>query len=304
MSRRAYYPSLGVLVAVNILNFYDRHVIGALTEPIRKEFGLSDSQVGLIGSAFIWLYAIVGLPLGRAADSRSRKKLLAGGMLVWAALTGVAAMAANFTMLLFSRLGFAVGEAVVAPAATSWIGDLFPAGGRARPLALFMLGVPVGGALSYFFSGPVAQAYGWRTAMVLAAAPAGLSIPLLLCLAQPVRGAAELHHEPIAKSSMAAILKIPTMWWIIASGALLNFNMYAIGTFLPAFLSRIHGLTLARSGIATGVVFAVGGVAGGLLAGRLGDRVIHNRENGRLLVAAVLTGLGAPAAYLGVGAVS
>jgi len=161
--------SLTVLVAVNILNFYDRHVIGALTEPIRKEFGLSDSQVGLMGSAFIWLYALVGLPLGRMADAWSRRKLLASGMLVWSALTAMAAMATNYTMLLFSRLGFAVGEAVVAPAATSWIGDLFPAYQRARPLALFMLGVPVGGALSYFFSGPVAQAYGWRAAMVLAA---------------------------------------------------------------------------------------------------------------------------------------
>jgi MFS family permease len=138
--------------------------------------------------------------------------------------------------------------------------------------------------------------------MVLAAAPAVILIPFLLSLAEPVRGAAEAHREVMARSSMAAILKIPTMWWIILSGALLNFNMYAIGTFLPAFLSRIHGLTLARSGIATGVVFAVGGVAGGLLAGRLGDRVIRKRENGRLLVAAVLTGLGAPAAFLGVGA--
>jgi len=117
-----------------------------------------------------------------------------------------------------------------------------------------------------------------------------------------VRGAAETHHEPIARSSMAAILRIPTMWWIIASGALLNFNMYAIGTFLPAFLSRIHGLTLARSGIATGIVFAVGGVAGGLLAGRLGDRVIHRRENGRLLSAAAISAIGAPIGYLGIGA--
>ena len=72
--------ALAVLVAVNILNFYDRHVIGALTEPIRKEFSLSDAQVGLIGSAFIWLYAIVGLPLGRVADAWSRRKLLASGI--------------------------------------------------------------------------------------------------------------------------------------------------------------------------------------------------------------------------------
>jgi MFS family permease len=294
--------ALAVLVAVNILNFYDRHVIGALTEPIRKEFGLSDSQVGLMGSAFIWLYALVGLPLGRVADRWSRRKLLAGGMLVWSALTATAAMAVSYTMLLFSRLGFAVGEAVVAPAATSWIGDLFPAWERSRPLALFMLGVPVGGALSYFFSGPVAQAYGWRTAMVLAAVPAVVLIPILMRLAEPARGAAEVHREPLAQSSMATILKIPTMWWIIASGALLNFNMYAIGTFLPAFLSRIHGLTLARSGVATGIVFAIGGVAGGLLAGRLGDRVIHQRQNGRLLAAAAIAALGAPAGYLGIGA--
>ena len=301
MGRRAAYSSLAVLVAVNILNFYDRHVIGALTEPIRKDFGLTDSQVGLIGSAFIWLYALVGLPLGRASDSWSRKKLLAWGMAAWTALTGMAAMAANFTMLLFSRLGFAVGEAVVAPAATSWIGDLFPAGARSRPLALFMLGVPVGGALSYFFSGPVAQAYGWRAAMVLAAVPAVLLIPLLLRLAEPARGAAEAHRD-IGKASMIAILKIPTMWWIIASGALLNFNMYAIGTFLPAFLSRIHGLSLARSGIATGVIFALGGVSGGLLAGRLGDRIIQRRENGRMLAAAAISLAGAPAGYLGIGA--
>ena len=302
MNRRATYRSLGILVAVNVLNFYDRHVIGALTEPIRKEFGLSDAQVGLISSAFIWLYAIVGLPLGRIADSASRKKLLAGGVLVWSALTGMAAMAANYTMLLMSRLGFAVGEAVVAPAATSWIGDLFPATERSRPLALFMLGVPVGGALSYFFSGPVAQAYGWRAAMVLAAVPALILIPLLLRLAEPARGAAEAQPEVASRSSRVAILRIPTMGWIIASGALLNFNMYAIGIFLPAFLSRVHHLTLANSGIATGIVFAAGGLSGGFVAGRVGDRIIRRREDGRMLTAAVIAAIGAPLGYLGIGA--
>ncbi len=101
---------------------------------------------------------------------------------------------------------------------------------------------------------------------------------------------------------MLSILRIPTMWWIILSGALLNFNMYAIGTFLPAFLSRIHGLSLARSGIATGVVFAMGGISGGLAAARLGDRVVHRRENGRMLAAAGIAAIGAPVAWLGVSA--
>ena len=92
----------------------------------------------------------------------SRKKLLAGGILIWSMLTGLTSLATTYAMLVFARLGFAVGEAAVAPTATSWIGDLFPATRRATPLALFMIGVPVGGALAFFFSGPVAQAYGWR----------------------------------------------------------------------------------------------------------------------------------------------
>src|SRR5690242_8264819 len=302
MTRRGVYSTaLAVLVAVNILNFYDRHVIRALTESIRIQFGLNDSQVGLMGSSFVWLSAIVGLPLGRVADRSSRRKLLASGMAAWSLLTAMAALALNYTMLLFSRLGFAVGEAVVAPAATSWIGDIFPGTERSRPLALFMIGVPAGGALSYFFSGPVAQAYGWRTAMVLAAVPAIILIPILLRLTEPLRGAAETHRESSTASKLT-ILKIPTMWWIIASGALLNFNMYAVGTFLPAFLSRIHHLTLANSGIATGIVFAVGGVSGGLIAGRIGDRVIHKRKNGRMLAAAAIAAIGAPIAYFGIGA--
>ena len=90
------------------------------------------------------------------------------------------------------------------------------------------------------------------------------------------------------------------MWWIIASGALLNFSLYALATFLPAFLSRIHGLSLARSGIATGIVFASGGAFGGLAAARLGDRAILTRNDGRLLSAAAMSAIGAPFAYLGI----
>src|SRR5512140_2404005 len=94
--------ALIILVGINILNFYDRNVAGALTEPIRKEFHLSDTQIGLLGSAFIWLYAIVGVPLGRMADSTSRRKLLAGGVVVWSLLTAFAAFASNFGMLMVS----------------------------------------------------------------------------------------------------------------------------------------------------------------------------------------------------------
>jgi len=289
-----------VLFAVNVLNFYDRHVIGALTEPIRKEFHLTDTQVGLLGSIFIWLYAIVGLPFGRLADSASRKKVLAWAVVIWASLTASAALATNYALLLVSRVGLGVGEAGCAPAATSWLGDLFPSEKRSRVLALFMLGVPVGGALSFFFSGTLAQAYGWRAAVALAAAPALLLVPVLLILPEPPRGAAESRTVALDRSSIWTILRIPTLWWIIASGALLNFSMYALATFLPAFLSRVHGFSVASSGIATGVVYLVGGVTGGILAGQLGDAVIRLRKDGRLLTSSATALLAAPFACLGI----
>src|SRR5271155_537268 len=289
-----------VLFAINILNFYDRNVAGALTEPMRKEFHLSDSQIGLLGSAFIWIYAIFGVPLGRIADSASRKKLLAWGVVIWTVMTASAGLATTYAMLLLSRVGVGVGEAACAPTATSWLGDLFPQAKRSRVLALFMLGVPVGGALGFFFSGPIAQAYGWRAAMVFAAVPALLLVPALLMLDEPQRGASELHPAPLVRASMWNVLRIPTLWWIIASGALLNFNAYAFATFLPAFLSRVHGLSLARSGVATGIVYLAGGVSGGTIAGYLGDSIVHRRKDGRLLYAAVLALLAIPFACAGI----
>jgi MFS family permease len=163
-----------------------------------------------------------------------------------------------------------------------------------------MLGVPVGGALGYFFSGPLAEAYGWRAAMVFAAVPALLLVPALLTLQEPLRGASELHPAPLSRASMWNVLRIPTLWWIIASGALLNFNAYAFATFLPAFLSRVHGLSLARSGVATGIVYLAGGVSGGTIAGYLGDSIVHRRKDGRLLYAAVLALLAIPFACAGI----
>ncbi len=298
-SRRGASFAIVILFLINILNFYDRNVAGALVEPMRKEFHLNDTQVGLLGTAFTVLYAIIGVPLGRVADLWSRKRLLAGGMLIWGILTALAAVVTSFGGLMISRLGVGVGEAACAPTATSWIGDLVAPAKRARALALFMLGVPVGGALSYFFSGPIAQAYGWRTAMVIAAIPAFLLLPVLLFLDEPRRGASETHPYVEARTSMFSVLRIPTLWWIIASGALINFNMYAIGTFMPALLGRIHGLKVGPSGIATGVLYMAGGLAGGLLAGWIGDRIIHKRQDGRLLAAAAISLAGAPFAYFG-----
>src|SRR5215467_12616509 len=213
---------LAVLVAINLLNFYDRHVAGAVVEPVRKEFSLTDTQIGMLNTVFTVLYGIVGLPLGRLADKVSRKKLLAVGITVWALFTASSRWIQSYAFLVVSRLGVGVGEATAAPTATSWIGDLYPAERRSKPLALFMLGVPVGGALSFFFSGPIAQRLGWRAAMIVAAAPALVLIPLLLMLHEPARGASEKHAPLVDAGSIWAVLRVPTFWWIAISGALVN----------------------------------------------------------------------------------
>ena len=287
------------LLLVNIVNFYDRHVPGALAEPMRREFHLSDAQIGFIGTIFTLLYAVIGLPLGRLADRASRKRFLAAGVAVWGALTGAAAWAMNYPTLLLTRLGVAVGEATCAPAATSWIGDAFPAHRRARALAVFMLGVPIGGALSFFFSGPVAQAWGWRAAMVVAAVPALLLAPLLLLLREPARGAAE-HSGSVARTSVREVLRVPAFWWIVLSGILVNFNLYAIGTFLPAFFGRIHHMNVGRAGVMTGIVYLTGGLVGATIGGTWGDSMIGRSASARLRTAAVGALCAAPLAWFGI----
>jgi MFS family permease len=299
-ARAAWWP-LAVLVAINILNFYDRQVAGAVVEPVRKEFSLSDTQIGWLNTAFTIVYGLVGLPLGRLADRVSRKRLLAVGITIWALMTASARWINSYSFLVFARLGVGVGEATAAPTATSWIGDLFPPEKRSKPLALFMLGVPVGGALSFFFSGPIAQRLGWRVAMLAAAAPALLLVPLLLMLHEPARGASE-KHAPVAKDSGSiwAVLRVPTFWWIALSGALVNFILYSIAVFLPAFFSRTHHMGVARAGITMGIIYAIGGVLGGSVAGVWGDRVVKRSRSGRMKIASIAALLAAPLTYFGI----
>lgn len=287
--------TLAVLFAVNLLNIFDRMAPAALTEPIREEFHLSDTHIGLLQTGFIVVYALAGLPLGRLADRWSRRKLLAAGVAVWTSLTAAGGLAGSYAALLFSRLGVGIGEAVCAPAAASWIAGLVPEEGRARAMAVFMFGVPLGGALSYLVAGPVAEAWGWRAALLLAAAPGLLLAPLLLRLKEPPRLSGARGFAPLRP-----LLRIRALWWIVLSGALVNFSLYALSTFLPAFMMRVHGLGLGAAGVRIGIGYGVAGVAGGAIAGVLGDRWMGRRGEGRLLLAAAAAWAAAPAAFLGI----
>ncbi len=299
---RRRWPPLVVLFLVNVLNFYDRQALGAVTEPLRREFHLSDTQLGALTTVFTVLYAVAGVPLGRLADTWSRKRLLAIGTAVWAGLTGLGGLAVSYGMLLTTRLGVGIGEAVCAPAATSWIGDVVPPGRRARAMAWFMMAVPVGGMLSFAVTGPVAQAHGWRVALALAALPAAALVPALMCLREPGArgqgpGAGEQQAPRPPSSGPWPLLKLPAFWWIVASGAVVNFVLYSFSTFLPAFLTRFHGLSVARAGFWTGIGSGVAGILGALAAGFFGDRVSDRRGRGRMSLAGGAALLAAPLAF-------
>jgi MFS family permease len=283
--------TLFVLFAINLLNFYDRHIFGALAAPIRKEWSLSDSQIGWLATAFTLLYAVVGLPLGRLSDRWKRPHILSGGIAVWSLLTAASGIAWNYGSMFAARLGVGVGEAACAPAANALIGDLYPAARRARALAYFTLGLPFGNFLGTYVSGYIASVHGWRIAFYIAGLPGLLLAILAMTLQDPARGAAEISPSagrPFTSSSwsapLAAVLGIRTMRSIIVTGALFNFNAYALATYMPLFLQRYHSLDLRQSTFVSAVTLGLTGVPGLLLGGWAADRAHAVRANGRLLL--------------------
>jgi predicted MFS family arabinose efflux permease len=296
--------ALAVLFAINAVNFFDRQILPALGEPIRREWRLSDAELGALGTAFTLLYAFAGVPLGRLSDTVARTRILSAGVFVWSLLTGLSGLARSFWELFALRLGVGVGEAACAPAATSLIGDLFPAERRGRALAVFMLGLPFGIAASYAVSSSVAQTWGWRSAFYLAALPGFLCAAAALFIAEPRRGrGAEVRAagDPSGFSAYRRVLRIPTMWWLILSGALHNFTTYAISSFPSPYLMRVHGVSLREAGFVSMLVYGVGGGIGLLLGGAASDAAVRRRPDGRALVAAAALLGSAPLLFLALG---
>ena len=296
--------ALIVLFAVNMMNFFDRSIFGAIGEAIRREWGLGDAAIGALGTAFTLLYAGVGVPFGRLSDRVRRTRILAAGLFAWSVLTAASGLARTYWQLFAVRLGVGVGEATCAPAANSIIGDLFPTSRRAWALSVFMLGLPIGNALSFAVGGPVAQAYGWRAAFFVAGIPGLLCVLALKWLREPPRGMSEEHAVGARRRSGSPyllVLSIPTMWWLIASGALHNFNMYAIGQFLSPFLIRFHGVNIRQAGLLSTVVFGLSGVVGLLAGGLAADALYRRRIDGRLLVGCLAITISTPMMFLALG---
>ncbi len=292
--------TLFVLFLINFLNFFDRALPGVVLEPLRKEFGLSDTMSGLLGTAFILVYAIAGIPLGRLADRLRRGTILGAGVAAWSVFTGAAAFVTSFPGLLLARLGVGIGEATCAPAANSMIGDLYPSHRRARALGLFMLGLPLGSLACFALGGWIAQTYGWRAPFLVAMVPGLIVAVLAWRLVEPQRGLQDKAAlAPLTGNPFKQILSIQTVWWIIVSGAAINFAAYSLNTFLPALLVRVHGLNIAQAGGISSLVLGATGLIGLTLGGMLADKLHQAFPRGRLLCGAVALLIAAPLLWLG-----
>lgn len=307
--RRAWF-ALGVLFAINMLNFYDRQIPAVVTKPIMTEWGISYTKMGLLGTAFVLVYAAVGVPLGRLSDRYSRTVILGVGVGVWSLMTAASGATWNYASLFVTRLGVGIGEASCAPAANSLVGDLFPPRQRARALAIFMLGLPIGIFLSSTISGWLGQHANWRTAFYIACIPGLICAAATLFMHEPQRGAAETEGATLSAGSAPPrpqrpgspyliVLGTPTIVWIIVSGALHNFNMYAINAFLPTLIVLRHHRSLSQAGLISGVVLGAVGIIGMLGGGWLADLLQRSRMNGRLILASAAMFLSGPCIYLG-----
>src|SRR5438093_3063828 len=296
--------ALAVLFAINLMNFFDRQIIGGVGDGIRREWALSDTALGLLGTVFTLLYAVVGLPLGRLSDKKERRIILSAGVFLWSLLTAASGVASSFAQLIVARLGVGVGEATCSPASTSLIGDLVPTTSRARAVAIWMLGLPLGLGLANGAGGWILQNWGWRNAFYIAAVPGIFCAIAAFAMNEPKRGMVETHAVGSRQregNPYLLVLSIPTMLWVIASGAPHDFNMYALGAFVAPFLVRFHHMSFFTAGWVAAFVYGFSGVFGLTVGGALADRLHASRVNGRLIVGTASIVICAPLMYLGLG---
>lgn len=291
---------LGVLFSLYLLNYLDRQIVNILAEPIKRELGLSDAQLGaMTGLAFALFYTVLGIPLARYADKATtdRPRLMAVSVIAWSGMTALCGMATSFLQMLLFRIGVGIGEAGCSPAAHSLISDLAPKEKRARALSIYALGIPLGKLLGMMIGGLVAQALGWRIAFLTVGLP-GIILGALtwLTLRDPRRDAPadfKPPPQPPLAAVMADLLPNSTLWWISLGGSFMSFISYGQTAFMGSFFIRVHGLSVGEAGVLLGVAFGLAGAVGTIVGGQLTDRLATRWPKGYVLVPAIAAVFGA-----------
>lgn len=305
---RSWY-ALTILTLIYSCHFLDRMMMSIIIEPARIEFGLSDSQIGLLtGLAYGATFAVAGIPLGMLIDRVNRVRLLAVLVSIWSGMTAMSGVAQSYWQLLLARMGVGGSEAGGSPASLSLISDLFPPNKRSTAVGVFFMSNAVGAILAIFIGGFVASRYGWRTAMFIAGVP-GLILGLVLfaTVREPKRGAMDTQREPVQKApSLREVLKSvtsnPALVHMLAGIAISSASVATIGSWLAPFVMRFHGYNLKEAGfsvaLASGFCGAMGSVLGGLLSDRLASSGARRRMDLCMWVCLLATGVAAAGLFM------
>ena len=303
---------LFILLLVYILNFLDRQIVNILAEPIKRDLGLSDTQLGLLaGPAFAVFYAVLGIPIARYADKArtNRVWLISVCLAIWSAMTAICGVAQNFLQLALARIGVGVGEAGCTPAAHSLIADSVPPEKRSSAIAFFGLGIPIGGLLGLIIGGVVNDQYGWRAALMLVGVPGILlALVLPLLIRDPRRCADSAQFDTTASSAKTALSIKEAVREVFASKAYLYvfiaasftaFLSYGKGLWTISFFIRSHGLSTTEAGLAMAVALGISGIAGTWLGGKMAD-VFGKRDKRHILtLPAIGMAVAAPILFVG-----
>ncbi|OLC27845.1 MAG: hypothetical protein AUI42_10115 [Actinobacteria bacterium 13_1_40CM_2_65_8] len=269
---------LAVMVGINFLNYVDRWVAAAAAPLIQKEFHIDDAQVGLLGTAFLLVYAVAALPFGYWGDRGVRRTIIGVGVTIWSVATLFSGLAANYVQLFLSRAVVGIGEASYYPAGTSLVSDYFPKEERGRVMSIWGAGSAIGIAVGYAGGGVVADHLGWRSAFYFAAVPGLLFAFLAFTLREPLRGSMEKLGMAVKRTTDATartfinLMRIPTLRASILAQTVLYFVLASNAFWLPTVLHRRFDMSVSGAGLLAGVVLVVGGLIGTLAGGWIADR--------------------------------
>lgn len=310
--RYAWYVVI-LLTATQVVSYIDRFLPSLLLESIKHDLALTDLQVGLLmGPAFGLFYVFIGVPIGWLADRYSRRRILAIGISLWCTMTAAAGLARGFVPLFLTRMGVGLGEASVAPCSVSLISDYFPRERRAPPLSLFMAGTFLGAGTAFLFGGPLVHHIAslpsvhlpllgdlrsWQLAFVVVGLPGFVLAALMFTIREPRRqdqARRELDADAAGHALLGAALRFMRKRWtafgtlFIGSAAVVT--MGSLSFWNVALFGRTWGWSVRDVGIATGVLFFVGGPIGTLAGIALTKRwIAQGRKDATLR--ALWTGL-------------
>ncbi|MGB6229040.1 MAG: MFS transporter [Litorimonas sp.] len=291
---------LAILTLVYAMNHVDRQVMVILQEPIKQEFGLSDTQLGLLtGFLFAAFYATLGIPFAAWADRGNRRNIIALALTLWSGMTAVSGFAQNFWQLAIARMGVGIGEAGGTPPATSMISDRFPASERAFALGIYTTGISLGILVGFMLGGLIAERYGWRVGFFVAGVPGlVLALILMLTVAEPRRGEADAIADDGVTPSLGETARFfasqKAMVYLLLGGVFVCISANAFLAGVPLYFIRVHDVALGELGVALGLLIGGVGGLGAVLVGKVCDRLSAKDMRWRPWIIAVTTLIGLP----------